>query len=108
MRTINAGNYRHKITFLKNHGGKDSYGEVIGDWKTFKSVYAAVDPLLGNEYFSALTIDSKVEIKFNSRYIQGITNDMRIQHNGKIYEILSAINVKGLNRELLCYCKEVK
>lgn len=100
--------YRHKIIFLKNEGGKDAYGEVIDDWKEFTTAWAAVDPLLGNEFFSALTIDSKVEIKFNSRYISGITNHMRIQHNGKIYEILSAINVKELNRELLCYCKEVK
>lgn len=108
MKTRNAGDYRHKIIFLKNHGGQDDYGESMDDWQIFKSVYAAADPLLGNEYFTALTIDSKVEIKFNSRYISGITNDMRIQHNGKIYEMLSAINVKGLNRELLCYCKEVK
>ena len=100
--------YRHKITFLKNHGGKDTLGEVIDDWKEHTTAWAAVDPLLGNEFFTAFTTDSKVEIKFNSRYIPGITNDMRIQHNSKIYEILSAINVKGLNRELLCYCKEVK
>ena len=102
--------YRHKITFLKNEGGKDAYGEVIDDWQpVFEyDIWAAKDPLLGNEYFAAFTIDSKVEIKFNCRYVPGITNDMRIQHNGKIYEILSAINVKGLNRELLCYCKEVK
>ncbi len=108
MKTINAGDYRHKIAFIKNYGGKDGYGEPIDDWRKITTSWAAVDPLLGNEFFSAHTIDSKVEIKFNTRYIPGITNDMRIQHNGKTYEILSAINVKELNRELLCYCKEVK
>ena len=100
--------YRHKITFLKNTNEKDEYGEVIDDWKPVTTVWAAVGPLLGREYFEALTIDSKAEVKFNMRYVAGITNDMRIQYDGKIYEILSAINVKELNRELLCYCKEVK
>ena len=105
---INPGKYRNKITFLKNHGGKDGYGEVIDDWKEFATVWAAADPLLGKEFFSALTVESKVEIKFNARYINGVTNDMRIQYNGKTYEILSAINVRELNRELLCYCKKVR
>ena len=100
--------YRHKIAFLKNTNEKDEYGEVIDDWKPVTTVWAAVGPLLGREYFEALTIDSKAEVKFNMRYVAGITNDMRIQYDGKIYEILSAINVKELNRELLCYCKEVK
>ncbi len=105
---INPGKYRHKITFLKNYGGKDGYGEVIDDWKEFTTAWASKDPLLGNEFFTALTTDSKAEVKFNSRYISGITNDMRIKHGEEVYEILSAINVKSLNRELLCYCKLVK
>ena len=100
--------YRHKIDFLKRVEGRDEYGEPVDDWRTFTAVWAAVDPLLGNEYFTALTTESKVEIKFNSRYVPGITNDMRIQYDDKIYEILSAVNVKGLNRELLCYCRLVK
>jgi SPP1 family predicted phage head-tail adaptor len=103
-----VADYRHKIDFLKRVEGRDEYGEPVDDWRTFTAVWAAVDPLLGNEYFTALTTESKVEIKFNSRYVPGITNDMRIQYDDKIYEILSAVNVKGLNRELLCYCRLVK
>lgn len=101
--------YRHKIDFLQKVKGYDDYGEPIDNWGPFKEgIWASKDPLLGNEYFTALTVDSKVEVKFNMRYIDGITNEMRIRHGEKIYEILSAINVKGLNRELLCYCKLVK
>jgi SPP1 family predicted phage head-tail adaptor len=103
-----VADYRHKIDFLKRVEGRDEYGEPVDDWRTFTAVWAAADPLLGNEYFTALTTESKVEIKFNSRYVPGITNDMRIQYDDKIYEILSAVNVKGLNRELLCYCRLVK
>lgn len=100
--------YRHKIVFLESRGGSDKFGEPKDNWKEVTSVWASVSPLLGNELFSALTTDTKVEVKFNCRYIPGITNDMRIQYNGKKYEILSAINVKELNRELLCYCRLVK
>ena len=73
-----------------------------------EGVWASKDPLLGNEYFTALTTDSKVEVKFNMHFIKGVTNEMRIRHGEEVYEILSSVNVQSLNRELLCYCKLVK
>lgn len=101
--------YRHKIDFLQRQQGRDDYGEPIDTWEPFKEgIWASKDPLLGNEYFNALTANTKVEVKFNMRYVDGVTNEMRIKHGNETYEILSAINVKGLNRELLCYCKLVK
>lgn len=101
--------YRHKIDFLQRQQGYDDYGEPIDNWIPFKSgIWASKEPLLGNEFFTALTTDNKVEVKFNCRYMAGVTNDMRIRHGNEVYEILSAINVKSLNRELLCYCRLVK
>lgn len=101
--------YRHKIDFLYRAKGRDEYGEPVDEWQIFKAgIWASKDPLLGNEYFNALTTDTKVEVKFNMRYVEGITNEMRIKHGNEVYEILSAVNVKGLNRELLCYCRLVK
>lgn len=106
---FNPGNYRFKIDFLQPPTGKDDYGEPLEDWPTFKAgVYASKEPILGNEFFTALTTDTKVEVKFNCRYIKGVTNKMRIKHGTEVYEILSAIDVKSMNKELLCYCKLVK
>lgn len=100
---------RHKIDFIKRDSGTDDYGAPTNSWTPYKTgIWASKDPLLGKEYFAAFSIDSKVEVKFNCQYIPGITNDMRIQHGTEIYEILSAVNVKALNRELLCYCRKVK
>ncbi|WP_333638525.1 phage head closure protein [Tissierella praeacuta] len=108
--------YRHKIDFLQrklDENGKplkDEYGELLEDWEVFKSnIWASKDPLIGNEIFTALTADSKVEVKFNMRYIDGVTSEMKIRHGEEIYEIIGPpVNVKSLNRELLCYCRLVK
>lgn len=101
--------YRHKIDFLHLVKIRDEYGEYTENWEPFREkIWASMDPLLGNEYFTSLTTDTKVEVKFNMRYVEGITNEMRIRHGEEIYEILSAVNVKGLSRELLCYCRLVK
>lgn len=108
--------YRHKIDFIQiklDENGKplkDEYGELLDEWEVFKAgIWASKDPLIGNEFFTALTTDSKVEVKFNMRYVPGITSEMRIKHGNEIYEIIGPpVNVKGLNRELLCYCRLVK
>ena len=104
---INPGKYRHKITFIQRSQEKNDYGETVDDWVPYRTVWAAYDPLLGTEFFKALTTESKVEVKFNCRFTAGVTNAMRIRYRGKVYEILSAIEVKGLGKELLCYCREV-
>lgn len=103
--------YRNKIDFLKQEPGYDDYGDSIDSWVNVEGktgIWASKEPLLGNEFINAYTTDSKIEVKFNMRYVEGITNEMRIQHGDDVYEILSAINVRNLNRETLCYCKLVK
>jgi SPP1 family predicted phage head-tail adaptor len=105
---FNPGAFRHKIEFLNPPTGRDDYGELLEEWTVFKSAKASKEPLLGNEFFTALTTDTKVEVKFNTRYIKGITNKMRIRNENEVYEILSAIDVKSEHKELLCYCRLVK
>lgn len=102
---------RTKITILALQLGYDPEGEPIDEWKPvdgLANLWASKEPLLGNEFFAAEQTQSKVEVKFRTRYVSGVTNEMRVQDEEGIYEILSAINVKNLNRELLMYCKKVK
>jgi SPP1 family predicted phage head-tail adaptor len=98
---------REKITIKQQTGGKNSYGELVDSWSTVSTVWASKEPLLGNEYFSADMINSKVTVKFRCWYFEGVENNMRIYHNNEIYDILSAINYKSLNREWLFYCMKV-
>lgn len=107
MRTLAAKDLRAKITLKRLTSERDEYGEPVDTWIDIKTIYAAMEPLLGNEYFAAEAAQSKVEVKFRTRYAAGIDNTMRIQHGSEVYEILSAINVQGLNRELLLYAKKV-
>jgi SPP1 family predicted phage head-tail adaptor len=105
---FNPGAYRFKIDFLTPPLGQDDYGDPLTEWTIFKpGIHASKEPLLGNEFFTALTTDTNVEVKFNTRYIKGVTNKMRIKHGLEVYEILSAIDVKSEHKELLCYCKQV-
>lgn len=108
-RKFNPGSFNKKISFLQRYKGQDDYGEPIDEWRLYKTVWASKEPILGKEFFSALTTENKVEVKFNMRYTNGITSEMRIQHGNEIYEIIGPpIDVKSMHKELLCYCKQVK
>jgi SPP1 family predicted phage head-tail adaptor len=104
---IEAGKLRHRITIKALQESQNGFGEETGMWNDVVSIRASKEPLLGNEYFNAVAMHSKVEVKFRARYISGIENktNMRIYHGNEIYDILSAINVRSLNKELLIYCK---
>lgn len=102
---------RTKITILALQRGYDSEGEPTNDWKPvdgLTGLWASKEPLLGSEFFAAEQTQSKVEVKFRTYYTPGVENEMRVQDSEGTYDILSAVNVKSLNRELLMYCKKVK
>ena len=97
---------REKITFKQRSATQNEYGEEL-TWTNVTTVWASLEPLLGNEFFVAARTESKVEVKFRCHYYTGLTDEMRITHNNIDYEILSLINYKNLNRELLVYAKKV-
>lgn len=99
---------RSKVDFLSPPTSQDDYGGPSGAWGAFKTgIWCSKEPILGNEYFAANAAQSEVSCKFRCHWFSGVLNTMRIQHGSEVYQILSAINVKELNRELLCYCKRV-
>ena len=108
MSAMNPGKYRHKIRILRREAGNDGYGEPDGAWVVFKELWASKDPVLGNEFFAALTQDTKIDVKFCTRFAYGITDAMRIQHGRETYDIASVIDIGSTHKELLYYCKLVK
>lgn len=104
---MEAGKLRHKITIQAQATTRNNYGERLTSWLDVVTVRASKEPLLGNQYFQAEALQSKVEVKFQTRYVAGIDNTMRVQHGNDTYEILSVVDVEGRNRELVIYAKRL-
>lgn len=100
---------REKINIEMRTTAQDQYGESTNEWVVFASnIWASKEQLLGKEYYQAESFNSNVEVKFRCHWFEGVTNDMRIVNGNEIYEILSAINPKTLNRELLMYARRIE
>lgn len=103
---MNVGELKHRITFKSRSATQNGYGEET-TWSTVTTLWASAEPILGNEYFSAERVNTKVEIKFKCRYFTALNEKMRITFKGTDYEILDAINIKMTGRDVLIYAKRV-
>ena len=99
---------RHRITLLKYATVKDEEGIQTKKWVPFKTIWASRQNLHGREFFAAQQVNSSASVKFKTRYIKDITNDMRIQHGDDIFNIVYIDNIKNLNREVEFLCELVK
>ena len=104
---MEAGRLKESVKFVSPPTGQDEYGAPNTDWVDVLTTRASFVPMIGREWFQAEATQSMVEVKFRIRYRKEITNKMRLINRGITYEILSASNVEGQNREILLYCKKV-
>jgi SPP1 family predicted phage head-tail adaptor len=103
---MRIGDLRHRITIQQltpTQNGLDST-EVPAD---FATVWAAIEPLSGREYFAAQQVNAEVTCRIRMRYLAGVTPSMQVKFGERTFAIESVINVEERNRELQLMVKEV-
>jgi len=100
-----SGRLRHRITVQKLTQSRGSTGEVLETWEPYATARAAVEPLIGREYYQAMQEQSENKVKFRVRYSSALNSinsrDYRISWNNEIYDIESKINPFEQNKEIL-------
>ena len=71
----------------------DAYGGTTYTWATFATVWAAIMPLRGRDLVAAQAAQNETTVRFNIRWITGLTESMRIIYNGKNYDITALIDI---------------
>jgi SPP1 family predicted phage head-tail adaptor len=99
--------FLHRITLQKKFTTKDPEGLPLETWQNIATIWAAIEPLRGREYFQAATVKSQNMTRFTTRYRKGITSEMRILYDSKLYDIQSIIDVEGRHQQLELMAKEV-
>lgn len=99
---MDPGKLNKRITFqLQDLDSEDE------EWEDIATTWASINPISGKEYYSAETINSDLTHKIRLRYRRGITPDMRILYNGRIFYIVSVINEYEKNTILQLMCREL-
>lgn len=104
---MRAGRLGHRVTIQEKEVGQNSYGEEVITWADVGTVWAAVEPLRGQEFTELRRAGAAVTTRIIMRFQSGIVPEMRIIEGTNTYDILSVINVDGRDRELQLMCREV-
>jgi len=104
---MNPGLLRHRVTVQSRAAGVDASGAANGAWTDALggAVWAAIWPLRGKELYAAQQAISQVETRIRIRYRAGITPQMRVFWQGRVFEVLYVIDpeLRHVTLDLLCH-----
>jgi len=111
---MRAGTLRHKVTIQKLDGTLDAAGVENQTWVDVATVRAAIEPLRGDERFTAQQEVAQVTTRIRTRFLAGVVAKMQVEFIDlaqdpdltRLYDILSVINVGQRDREMHLMCKE--
>lgn len=69
-------------------------------------VWAFVSPMTGREYEEAQKLRGETTYNIITRFFEGITHDMKIVFKGKIFDIVSVLNIAERDEQLKIVAKE--
>lgn len=91
---MEIGNMKHKIIIQRPTVTQNENGYDVTTFVDYKTSWAAVNNLFGDEYFIAMQSQAQNTIKFLIRYIADIDTTMRIIFKQKIYNITFIDNIR--------------
>lgn len=113
---MNPGRLRHRVRIEKEDYLRDSHGDIIRDpitgetsrgWVEVATVWAAVEPLQGREFFESGAVQSQVTTRIRMRYRPGLTPAMRLVHGDDVHEIEAIIDPQTRHEQLQIMCKRL-
>lgn len=102
-----SGMFRNRIDIIHTDITEDELGNQIEEEKVFKSAWAMIKTLKGNEYLKAAAVQATKNYRFVIHYTPGITNDMKVLFNGRKFDIIEPpTNDDEMDRTLTIIARE--
>lgn len=106
---MEAGKLNKRVVIQKSVTGSpavNSFGEPNVSWEELGTVWAAVEPLRGSEFWAQQQIQSEIMVRIRIRYRDDVEAGMRVYYNSKYYPIMSIIDPQEWHKELQLMCSE--
>lgn len=82
-----AGSLDRRIVIQQRTDTRDAAGEPIPTWSVLDTVWAALEPLQGQELIEAQETNAKRKARFRIRYRTDVTEKMRVVWDGETWDI---------------------
>lgn len=90
---MEAGRLDRRLTIESNEPIQDQFGSMTAAWLPFATVWGRVSPVSGTEPFKSDQVTAAAATKFRIRWIDGLTESMRIVYNGRNYNIKNIFEI---------------
>lgn len=107
---MRAGLLRHRVTLQQPGGSTDAYGETVASWTDVGHAWAAIKPISAAETLQSQRQIGEVTHTVRMRWDASArpTAQMRIKlRDGRILNIVGAMNADERNRMVELLCREV-
>lgn len=104
---MRAGPMRHRVTIQRRSTTLDAAGGVLDVWEDVATRWASMDRANGSEVWASAQRSGRVPAVFRLRYLSGVVPAMRLVFDGRVYNILSAVDQSGLREELTVSAEEL-
>jgi len=104
---MNPGKLNRRVTLQHQNTVRDEVGQAKAVWTDVATVWAAVLPLRGREYFESAKVNSEITVRIIIRYRADVKPSWRVKHGADAYDIIEIINPADGKRELQLMCKRV-
>lgn len=101
---MDAGQLRERVVVLQATESRSRLDEVVVSYDTtFAEVWASVDGVSAREYLLAGQQQVDISHRVKMRYLQGLTQQMRLSWRGRTLEIISILERENRSiHELIC------
>lgn len=103
---MQAGQLRKRVIIQQRSQTQDDYGQPLQTWTDVATVYAGIEPLNGRELLAAQAVNSEVSHNVTMRYRTGITPAMRLNYQGRLFNIHTILDENERHRMLTLQCSE--
>ena len=84
----------------------DEFGTPNTSWEEVDTVWGAIEPLTGREFWAQQQVQSEITAKIRIRYRDDVAVGMKAEYNNKTYMIKNIIDYQESHKELLLMCTE--
>lgn len=88
---LGSGLMTKKATVQTPTESANAIGEPILAWSTFATRWIALLPLSGSEQMTAMANEASVTHRVRMRYTSGLKPKMRLEAEGRTFEIMSVV-----------------
>ncbi len=104
---VRAGAMRHRIKIQVRTTVQDETGDPLNNWSDVAERWASVEPLVGREFFASQQRNGRVQTRFRLRYVAGIAPRMRIEFDGRVFDITEVQAPRSIKNEMILMADEL-